>query len=414
MTFSLPQSKISVVMFGARRHYAVPRILHSGNLLEKFYTDITGIQGWPRVLSLIPKQFLAKPLQRLRGRVPKDIPLDKLVTFPFFGLQNYAKLAKCKSLEEKLLTYAWASDKLSYLILSKESIPQAITYTFDRSGLEIMQQTKSQGGMCIMEQTVAPFAIDQKILLEEYVRFPEWTSTIESLSDSSWLIDREQQEWELADLIICGSEYVRAGIKACGGPVEKCQVVPYGIDGRLARKSEIPVVHNSPLRVLTVGSVSLRKGAAYIAEVAKRLSKEAEFRFVGPINITAKARSLLEEHVELTEQVPRDQIAQHFAWADVFFLPSLNEGSAMVVYEALSAGLPVICTPNTGSVVRDGHNGYIVPVRDVDAMCEVIVSLADDRFKLNKLTANAILSNADYSFEGYRDRLLNCIYEFLR
>jgi glycosyltransferase involved in cell wall biosynthesis len=122
----------------------------------------------------------------------------------------------------------------------------------------------------------------------------------------------------------------------------------------------------------------------------------------------------LSKHVELTGQVPRSEIAAHFAWADVFVLPSLIEGSATVVYEALSAGLPVICTPNTGSVVRDGHNGYIVPIRDADAMCTALSRLADDPMHLKTMAANARLSDADYSFDSYRLKLLQTLGDFAR
>ena len=226
-------AKIKVVMFGARRHYAVPRILNSGGILERFYTDITSVQGWPRLIATIPSSLLPKSLRRLKGRVPDNIPIERISSFPVFGLQNYLRLAKTTSLEERLRTYEWAAKKLSTLILDIDDIDGGTIYTFCRVGLELMQQVKYQGGLCIMEQTVAPFTIDQKLLLEEQEQFPSWASSVDTLPDPSWFADREKQEWELADLIICGSEYVREGIKACGGPAERCKVVPYGIDGRL-------------------------------------------------------------------------------------------------------------------------------------------------------------------------------------
>src|SRR5208283_380502 len=110
----------------------------------------------------------------------------------------------------------------------------------------------------------------------------------------------------------------------------------------------------SPLRVLTVGTVGLRKGSPYVLEAAKQLTGKAVFRMVGGIGVTREAETQLREHLELTGAVSRNEIAKHFEWADVFLLPSICEGSATVTYEALAHGLPVICTPNTGSVVRDG------------------------------------------------------------
>jgi glycosyltransferase involved in cell wall biosynthesis len=130
---------------------------------------------------------------------------------------------------------------------------------------------------------------------------------------------------------------------------------------------------------------------------------------VGPIATTLEARKSLAQHVELTGQVPRAEMAVHFAWADVFFLPSLIEGSATVVYEALSAGVPVVCTPNTGSVVRHGYNGYIVPIRDVEAMFDVFSGLVQDRTSLRALAENARASSLDYGFKSYSERFLNAV-----
>jgi glycosyltransferase involved in cell wall biosynthesis len=76
--------------------------------------------------------------------------------------------------------------------------------------------------------------------------------------------------------------------------------------------------------------------------------------------------------------VTRQEVRRHYQWADVFVFPSLCEGSAMVTYEALAAGLPVITTPNAGSVVRDGVDGFIVPIRDAEAIAAKLDLLARD------------------------------------
>lgn len=115
--------------------------------------------------------------------------------------------------------------------------------------------------------------------------------------------------------------------------------------------------------MLTVGAVGLRKGSPYVGGVSRLLAGEVEFRMVGPLELLPEAQKKLAASVELTGPIPRSEMRKQFEWADVFLLPSLCEGSAISVYEALAAGLPVICTENTGSVVRNGIDGYIVPIR---------------------------------------------------
>src|SRR5439155_1566699 len=114
------------------------------------------------------------------------------------------------------------------------------------------------------------------------------------------------------------------------------------------------------------------KGVAYAAETARVLDGIVEFRWVGPIRLLSNAQNQVRSYLQLIGAVPRNLIQPHFDWADVFFLPSVCEGSATVTYEALMSGLPVVTTPNSGSVVIDGINGFIVAASDTQAMVERI------------------------------------------
>ena len=108
-------------------------------------------------------------------------------------------------------------------------------------------------------------------------------------------------------------------------------------------------------------------------------------------------------------QVPRSQIHQHYAWADVFLLPSICEGSATVTYEALACGLPVITTPNTGSIVRDNIDGYIVPIRDVEAIASRLELLISQPELLQQMNAQALKISELGSLTSYQTRLLQVL-----
>ena len=99
-------------------------------------------------------------------------------------------------------------------------------------------------------------------------------------------------------------------------------------------------------------------------------------------------------------------MSEHYSWADVFLLPSLCEGSATVIYEALAHGLPVICTPNTGSVVRDGMDGFIVPIRDAATTAARLEQLAGDRELRTWMGANARQRASEFTVAAYGRRLL--------
>ncbi|MDJ0633604.1 MAG: glycosyltransferase family 4 protein [Xenococcaceae cyanobacterium MO_188.B29] len=400
------EQKLLVAQLGARGHYAIPRILHQEKMLEHFYTDICAVKGFPKYLRLIPPQLQSKSLARLTGRVPKDIPTKLITTFSGFGFEYVQRLRQAFSRTEVTKTFLWAGKTFNQLVL-KQGLRGTGIYTFNTAGLELLQAAKKKGLKGIMEQTIAPHRIEYSLLQQEQELHPGWSEPMQKDEYCQEYIDREQQEWSQADIILCGSEFVRDSIGKCGGPVKRCVVVPYGVDTKfqVAPKQ----THNSPLRVLTIGSVGLRKGTPYVLEAAKRLKGKAIFRMVGPINVSAQATSILQENLELVGQVPRSQIHQHYAWADVFLLPSICEGSATVTYEALACGLPVITTPNTGSIVRDNIDGYIVPIRDVEAIVSKLELLISQPELLQQMNAQALKISELGSLTSYQTRLLQVL-----
>ncbi len=79
-------------------------------------------------------------------------------------------------------------------------------------------------------------------------------------------------------------------------------------------------------------------------------------------------------------QVPRDRLRWYYSQASVLVLPSIEEGLALVLAQALACGLPVVATANTGAedLVTDGREGLLVPIRDVAALQRAIDSLRID------------------------------------
>jgi glycosyltransferase involved in cell wall biosynthesis len=282
-----------------------------------------------------------------------------------------------------------------------------------------------------MEQIIAPKRIEVELLAEERDKFSDWE--INTAEDPFWerYAEREELEWCEADLILCGSEFVRDGVARCGGAEKKCRVVPYGVDipqreaksGKRKAANEVDKPHHAgtfhrgmmerkgPLRVLTIGAVGLRKGSPYVLQAAKQLKRKAAFRLVGNIAVSPQARDELRKHVELIGPVPRSEISQHFTWADVFLLPSLCEGSATVTYEALAHGLPVVCSANTGSVVRHGEEGFLVPIRDVEAIVERLERIVGDWELRIRMSDSARARAEEFTIELYGQRLLAALRE---
>ncbi len=400
--------KYVVALLGARMHYAIPRMLHDAGMLERLYTDIVANKGWPRLLTGLPTRWRPLALGQLAGRVPQGIPPDKIAAFPVFGLDYWRRKRRSRSAAEENLTYLWSGRRFGELVVSGGFGGATGVFVFDGAGLEILEAARQQGLRTVIEQSVAPRELVFRLLAEEHERFPGWEPALPDAAQVEVLVSRERSEWALADRILCGSDFVAEGIGQCSGPFARAVVVPYGVDARFSR-SEPRTRGKGPLRVLTVGEVSLRKGAPDILEAARLLGHEAEFRLVGPVGLNERGAASFNEVAPLRGAVARTAMRAEYDWADVFLLPSICEGSATVVYEALAAGLPVICTPNTGTVVRDGVEGFIVPIRQPSAIADKLAYLMAHPRLMTEMSANALARSADYTLDHYRRRLLHAL-----
>jgi glycosyltransferase involved in cell wall biosynthesis len=388
-------------------HYAVPRILHEAGELERFFTDLCAVGSWPGWFCSLPMSQRMAGLRRISGRRPKDVPTRQITAFNLLGVRYAYRRRQARSRQDFARAFLWAGRTLCKKVISHGFGNASGVYVFNTAGLELLEVARDRGRSTVLEQTIAPLRTEHRLIELEREKFPRWQSPVTLSGDFKALIEREEAEWKHADVILCGSPFVRDSVAACGGPSERCFVVPYGVDQRF---HSLPRPrHDGPLRVLTVGGVGLRKGSPYVLAAARALGKAATFRIVGAFECNPTAIEELGSSVELTGAVTHAEVQSHLAWADAFLLPSLCEGSATVIYEALSSSLPVICTPNCGSVVRDGIDGFIVPPGDSDAIVEAVLRLARDPDLRLEMATNARVRAQAHDLRAYSRSLLNAL-----
>ena len=80
-----------------------------------------------------------------------------------------------------------------------------------------------------------------------------------------------------------------------------------------------------------------------------------------------------------------------------------------MTYEALAYGLPVVCTPNTGSVIRDGMEGFIFPIRDAAAIVERLQRFRDDPELLEQMSKSASARAREFTVAKYGHRLTSAL-----
>ena len=388
-------------------HYAVPRILDEAKMLRAFYTDACATGGVFRALNLIPGMMRSRGLERLLARRPEGVLSSRVHSFPLLGLEYKRRLATARTSEGALKVHLWMGRRFGRSVLDSAGNSWTDAYVFNSAGLEILEFCRAREKRGFLEQCIAPRLKELSLLREEALCSPEWGNPPNVTVADSEFAEIERQEWAAATMIICPSEFVRDGLVEEGADAARIRVVPYGVDVPDRRPAAKDRDSQGPVRVLVAGAVGLRKGSRDVCEAARLLGNKAQVRMVGSLaGLPAAVLSRLRSHVDVLGPVSRPSMSEHYSWADVFLLPSLCEGSATVIYEALAHGLPVICTPNTGSGVRDGMDGFIVPIRDAATTAARLEQLAGDRELRTWMGANARQRASEFTVAAYGRRLL--------
>ena len=399
---------VLIAQLGARRHYAIPQILETAGILDRLYTDAYGDVFPFATLGWFPPFLLPSFLRRLAGRTA-ELSKDKIVPFQKFGVQYAYKLRKATSPTQATRAHLWAGTTFNRFVLGKGLGTADVIYGFGSASRELFAAAKRRGLMTVLDQTIAPKLVELRLLQEEREAAEGWEPPTRDELAGVYAV-REKEEWALSDVILCGSDFVQTSVIEEGGSSEKCIVVPTGVELNRFAGTKARGRRNG-LNVLFVGGVSLRKGIRHLCEALRHLSSTGiRCRIVGPIHVDeTRFQEAVPSNVEIVGSVPREEIFKYYTWADVFCLPSLCEGSALVIYEALAAGLPVITTPNAGSIVRDGVEGYVVSASNAEAIAAALKGLASDREQLNAMSKAARERAAFGSLEAYGKRLIHAL-----
>ena len=223
---------------------------------------------------------------------------------------------------------------------------------------------------------------------------------------SAWMVAREEREYKLADLVIVLSSFARRTFVERGTPPEAIRVLPLGSEIRRfgATKDDVErrcarILAGEPLRVLTVGSFSFQKGAFDLLEIARRLKGQMNFRFVGDLPVeTRKLRSEAKGHIEFVPRQAQFSLPSIYSQEDVFILPTIQDGYAVVLAQAQAAGLAILATTNCSApdIVRENENGWILPIRNPAAFVSRLEWCDANRDELARMVRTA--------HENYRPR----------
>jgi glycosyltransferase involved in cell wall biosynthesis len=191
---------------------------------------------------------------------------------------------------------------------------------------------------------------------------------------SCWKIAREEAEYAMADRIVVLSSFARESFLSEGVSPERICLLQLGasVDAFRPQAGVVEercrrILSGEPLRILQVGTLSLRKGFWDIPEIINALEPgKFCFRFVGPVlpEVWPLIAGLRHKAAFVPKQ-RQDSLRDQYLWGDLFLFPTLEDGFAVVLAQAATAVLPILTTSNSAGtdLVRDGETGFVLPIR---------------------------------------------------
>jgi glycosyltransferase involved in cell wall biosynthesis len=389
----------------------VPAILEQAGLLERFYTDLAGNVGpgkWMiRIARLMGWRSAA---ERLAGRRIPDVIKPKTVCFG--GVSSF--LASNRVFGRRTPANTFRRHLLVSHALGRAMAQRGFggaTHFYSMLGeCSPLLAAANQAGLRVVTEFYILLSSERIVGLEQRA-FPNWSPALPDLASVRADFPDEQKIIARTDFAVCPSEAVRADLEGSFGFAKgRGAVVPYGLDAKWLALDPRPI----PGRILFVGTAGLRKGIHYLAMAAAQLHESGrsyEFYVAGDLAPGVSDHPLC-RHLRFLGRLPRSAAEREFLRADAFVLPSLAEGSAEAIYEALGAGLPVVTTAAAGSVVRDGREGFVVPERDAPALASAIERLVEHRQLRTQVSLAARARAREYTLDHYGERLVNALRSF--
>lgn len=275
-----------------------------------------------------------------------------------------------------------------------------------------LKVARQMGKKTILIRSSAHIEIQDKLLREEFAKINQ------EFSIPRQEIAKELREYALADYINLPSSFALNTFLEKGFDPQKLFLNPLGVDFETFKQVESKVTtDNNEFKVVFLGSLMLRKGVKYLIEAVHILAKAHKFPkvlFVGGISkeIASLLSTLdLPQNCHFLGHIPQQDLKNTLSVCQLGVVPSIEDGFAQVIPQLLAMNIPVITTHHTGGpeMIRDGYNGYLVPIRNAQCIAECIEHLMDNPAQLQEMSQQARPSvsqgftwtdygNRDYAF----------------
>lgn len=412
--------KIIVVHPGKQHSFQMATALKNKQILYKY---ITTVYDKPKSLTNFIIKFLkGKNKKKAKGRkCDKLQDNDVIQYYELLGLINLY-LPRIKILKKyscsfnNFLNDIFAKKVAKYII--NNNIDAVISYDYNSTKLFEILKNYAPSVKRILDVSIANRSFMKKIFLEDLKKCNEkefYNENLDIWNEKN--IDRAIKEVLYSNEFIVPSKVVKESIMSLGINEEVIHIIPYGVDCNKF-KAISKDKSNKKLRLIYVGGISYRKGIHHLLNVISKFDpKKVDLTLIG--NYDSKSRLYLDynkkSNIHFEGFITSDILANKYNEADVFVFPTLCEGYGLVVLEALSSGLPVICSDHAGGndAIIDNYNGFVFETGNESLLFEKINYFINNRESIEKMRANCRYVAENLTWEKYYENIGNCVLKIL-
>lgn len=276
--------------------------------------------------------------------------------------------------------------------------PHEIVHLWNSQATRTARAAKRRGQKLIVERASTHIVTQTRRLVDAYAALgldyhPTYAETI----------DRCLEEYDLADLVLTPSENSYRSFVDEGFDMTRVVRCPFGID---LEKTAVRECAPEKFIALFVGQVGVRKGVFTLLAAWDKAQLDGELWLVGGEEEAVRDRfAPWRDRADITFMGFRRDVPDLMRRASVFVFPSIEEGSALVTYEAMACGLPLIVSAEAGSVATNGREALLVKAHDVDGLAAALVKLKEDADLAVRLGRASRECVEQFPWTAYGDRV---------
>jgi glycosyltransferase involved in cell wall biosynthesis len=289
-----------------------------------------------------------------------------------------------------------------------------IVHTWPSGALRTLKAARALGIPTVLERPNAHTRFAMEVVKQECARLGITMPRGHEHGEDQERVQLEEEEFDRADRLLCPSEFVAQTFLDKGFPPGKLARHQYGYDDRAYSPDPKPRGPQRGLTMLFVGGCAPRKGLHYALAAWLRSSAHLDGKFwIAGEFIPGYAERLSGMLSDRSVQVlgHRMDVPDLMRKADIFVLPTIEEGSALVTSEARGSGCVLLVSEAAGAICKHMENALVHRVADVDTLTRHISMLYNDRVFLDKLRRNSLDTLDDLTWTKAGQKLLSAYRE---